>query len=52
MRVQARRALLVDSAIGVALAVASWTASFYVWGRPDFDRPAEVLATHQNVDVA
>jgi signal transduction histidine kinase len=41
MRVQARRALLVDSAIGVALAVASWTASFYVWGRPDFDRPAE-----------
>ena len=39
MRVQARRALLIDSAIGVALAVASWIASFYVWGRPEFGRP-------------
>ena len=45
MRVQARRALLVDSAIGVALAVASWTASFYVWGRPDFGRPPEFNPT-------
>lgn len=39
MRVHARRALLVDSAIGVALAAASWMASFYVWGRPEFSRP-------------
>jgi len=38
MRVQARRALLIDSAIGLVLAVTSWTASFYVWGRPEFDR--------------
>ena len=38
MRVHARRALLVDSAIGVALAVASWMASFYVWDRSQFDR--------------
>jgi signal transduction histidine kinase len=45
MRVQARRALLIDSAIGLALAVASWMASFYVWagseyGRPDWRRGA------------
>ena len=39
MRVQARRALLIDSAIGLVLAVTSWMASFYVWGRPEFDRP-------------
>src|SRR5437773_8761185 len=39
MRVQARRALLIDSAIGLALAVASWIASFYVWNRPEFSRP-------------
>jgi signal transduction histidine kinase len=38
MRVNARRALLVDTAIGLALAVASWRASFYVWGRPEFSR--------------
>jgi signal transduction histidine kinase len=38
MRVQARRALLIDSAIGLVLAVTSWMASFYVWGRPEFDR--------------
>ena len=39
MRVEARRALLVDSAIGLALAVTSWMASFYVWGRSEFSRP-------------
>jgi signal transduction histidine kinase len=39
MRVQARRALLIDSAIGLALAMASWLASFYVWDRSDFSRP-------------
>jgi signal transduction histidine kinase len=39
MRVEARRALLVDSAIGLALAMTSWMASFYVWGRPEFSRP-------------
>ena len=38
MRVHARRALLVDTAIGVALAVASWMASFYVWDRSQFNR--------------
>jgi signal transduction histidine kinase len=38
MRVQARRALIVDSVIGLALAVTSWMASFYVWGRPEFNR--------------
>jgi signal transduction histidine kinase len=45
MRVHARRALLVDSAIGVALAAASWMASFYVWGRPEFSRPPEFNPT-------
>jgi signal transduction histidine kinase len=39
MRVEARRALLIDSVIGLALAVASWTASFYVWDRAEFSRP-------------
>ena len=39
MRVEARRALLIDSAIGLALAVASWMASFYVWERSEFSRP-------------
>ena len=39
MRVQARRALLIDSAIGLALAVAGWVASFYVWEGSDFGRP-------------
>ena len=39
MRVQAQRALLVDSLIGLALALSSWMASFYVWDRPEFDRP-------------
>ena len=39
MRVQARRALVVDSAVGLALALTSWMASFYVWDRSDFNRP-------------
>src|SRR5512132_805357 len=39
MRVQARRALLVDAAIGLALAVASWMASFYVWAGSEYGRP-------------
>jgi signal transduction histidine kinase len=39
MRVEARRALIVDSAIGLILAVTSWIASFYVWGRSEFNRP-------------
>lgn len=38
MRVQAQRALLVDSLIGLALALSSWMASFYVWDRPEFSR--------------
>jgi signal transduction histidine kinase len=45
MRVQARRALIIDSAIGLVLAVASWMASFYVWGRPEFDRPPDFNPT-------
>ena len=39
MRVEARRALLVDSAIGLIVAVTSWIASFYVWDRSEFNRP-------------
>jgi signal transduction histidine kinase len=39
MRVEARRALLIDSVIGFALAMTSWMASFYVWGRSEFARP-------------
>ena len=39
MRVEARRALLIDSAIGLALAMTGWMASFYVWGRSEFSRP-------------
>src|SRR5687767_13731994 len=39
MRVQARRALLIDSAIGFGLAITSWMASFYVWERSEFGRP-------------
>jgi len=39
MRVQARRAVLIDSAIGLALAVAGWVASFYVWEGSEFSRP-------------
>jgi signal transduction histidine kinase len=39
MRVEARRALLVDSLVGFALAMTSWMASFYVWGRSEFGRP-------------
>jgi signal transduction histidine kinase len=39
MRVEARRALIVDSAIGLILAVTSWIASFYVWDRAEFNRP-------------
>jgi signal transduction histidine kinase len=39
MRVQARRALLIDSAIGLALAVGGWVASFYVWEGSEFGQP-------------
>jgi signal transduction histidine kinase len=39
MRVEARRALLIDSAIGLVLAVASWMASFYVWAGSEYGRP-------------
>jgi signal transduction histidine kinase len=45
MRVQAQRALLVDSLIGLALALSSWMASFYVWDRPEFNRPPEFNPT-------
>lgn len=45
MRVQARRALVVDSAIGLILALTSWMASFYVWNRAEFQGPPEVNAT-------
>jgi len=39
MRAQARRALLLDSAIGLLLALSSWMASFYVWGRAEVNAP-------------
>jgi signal transduction histidine kinase len=39
MRVETRRALIIDSAIGLILAVTSWMASFYVWDRAEFNRP-------------
>jgi signal transduction histidine kinase len=39
MRVEARRALLVDSVVGFALALTSWMASFYVWAGSEFGRP-------------
>src|SRR4029450_1799562 len=39
MRVQARRALLIDSAIGLALAVASVMASFHLWAGSEYGRP-------------
>ena len=39
MRVEVRRALLIDSFVGFALAMTSWMASFYVWGRSEFARP-------------
>ena len=39
MRVEALRALLIDSAIGFALAITSWMALFYVWERSEFGRP-------------
>lgn len=39
MRAQARRALLLDSAIGLILALTSWMASFYVWGRSEVNAP-------------
>jgi signal transduction histidine kinase len=45
MRVQARRALIIDSAIGLVLAVTSWMASFYVWGRPEFGRAPDFNPT-------
>lgn len=39
MRVEARRAVLIDSVIGAALAVAGWVASLYVREGSDFSRP-------------
>jgi signal transduction histidine kinase len=51
MREKTRRALLIDSTIGLALAFASWMASFYVWagselGRPDWRHgPARHMVT-------
>jgi signal transduction histidine kinase len=45
MRVQARRALVIDSAIGLILALTSWMASFYVWNRAEFPGAPEVNAT-------
>jgi signal transduction histidine kinase len=39
MRVEARRALLIDSVIGFALALTGWMASFYVWGRSEISQP-------------
>jgi signal transduction histidine kinase len=45
MRVQAQRAVLIDSLIGLALALSSWMASFYVWDRPEFNRPPEFNPT-------
>jgi signal transduction histidine kinase len=45
MRVEARRALVIDSAIGLILALTSWMASFYVWNRAEFQGPPEVNAT-------
>ena len=50
MRVQARRALLIDSAIGLVLAVTSWMASFYVWGRPEFNGPPDFNPTQWGTD--
>jgi signal transduction histidine kinase len=38
MRVQARRVVLIDSALGLALAVAGWVASFYVWEGSELSR--------------
>lgn len=37
MRVQTRRSLLVDAALGVALALMGWWAASFAWDRPDFD---------------
>jgi hypothetical protein len=45
MRVQARRALIIDSVIGLILALTSWMASFYVWGRPEFNRSPQLNPT-------
>jgi signal transduction histidine kinase len=45
MRVQARRALIIDSVIGLILALTSWMASFYVWDRPEFNRSPELNST-------
>jgi signal transduction histidine kinase len=39
MRLQARGALLLDAAIGLALALASWMASYYAWGASEFSQP-------------
>jgi signal transduction histidine kinase len=39
MRAHARGALLIDSAIGLILALTSWMASFFVWDRAEFNRP-------------
>ena len=45
MRVQARRALIIDSVIGLILALTSWMASFYVWDRPEFNRSPQLNPT-------
>ena len=45
MRVQALRALIIDSAIGLILALTSWMASFYVWDRPEFNRSPQLNPT-------
>ncbi|HKX14123.1 MAG TPA: hypothetical protein VJN19_02945, partial [Propionibacteriaceae bacterium] len=39
MRVHAWRALSVDSAIALALALTCWMASFSAWERPEYHRP-------------
>jgi signal transduction histidine kinase len=45
MRVQTRRALIIDSVIGLILALTSWMASFYVWDRPEFNRSPQLDPT-------
>ena len=52
MRVEARRALLIDSVIGFALAMTSWMASFYVWGRSEFARPDLRHGPPRQVDLS
>jgi signal transduction histidine kinase len=38
MRVPTRHGLILDSVIGVVLALVSWRAASYAWSRPDFGR--------------